>query len=240
MMLSDEWHWNSWGDIVEIIKTGQSSLHRLYQVNNVFEYFQQNPSAGELFNHAMSNASKNIHTAVVDAYDFSHINTIVDVAGGHGTLISSILKANPHLQGILFDMPNVVAGAKELLDKEKVANHCKTVGGDFFKSIPSGGDAYIMSHIVHDWSDEDCVKILRNIRDGITTNGKLLVIEVVIPPGDVPHFGKWLDLDMLTMYSGGRERTKEEFQQIFHSAGFSLNRIIPTTSHVSVIEGICA
>ncbi|MDJ0797511.1 MAG: methyltransferase [Calothrix sp. MO_167.B12] len=240
LMLSDEWHWNSWGDIVEIIKTGQPALCRLYQASNAFEYFEKNPIAGELFNHAMSNASKNIHTAVVDSYDFSNINKIVDVAGGHGTLIASILKANLHIQGILFDMPNVVTGAKELLQREGVMSRCQTIGGNFFTSIPGDGDAYIMSHIIHDWSDEDCIKILKNIRKGITAKGKLLVIETVIPSGNEYHFGKWLDLDMLTMYSGGRERTKAEFEKIFQAAGFNLNRIVPTTSHVSVIEGICA
>lgn len=240
MMLSDEWHWNSWGDILHVVKTGQPAMQNLYQVDNTFEYLSQNPKSGATFNNAMTGWSKTVHTAVVDAYDFSGVNKIVDVAGGHGALIASILAANPHMEGVLFDLPHVAANAKDLLEREGVINRCKIVGGDFFEAVPSGREVYIMSHIVHDWGDEDCIKLLKNVRESIGENGRLLVVEMVIPPGNTSHFGKLMDICMMTMYSAGRERTEAEFRQLFQAAGFQLTQIIPTASPMSVIEGVCA
>ena len=240
MMLSDEWHWNSWGDILHVVKTGQPAMQHLYQIDNTFEYLSQNPKSGAIFNNAMTGWSKTVHTAVVDSYDFSDINNIVDVAGGHGTLIASILAANPHMEGVLFDMPHVVANARDLLTREGVIDRCKIVGGDFFEAAPSGGNAYIMSHIVHDWGDEDCVKFLKNIRQNIAENGRLLVVEMVVPAGNTPHLGKLMDICMMTMYSAGRERTEAEYRQLFQAAGFRLTQIIPTASPMSVIECVCA
>ena len=240
MMSSDQWHWNSLGDILHVVKTGQPAMQHLYQVDNTFEYLSQNPTSGAIFNNAMTGWSKTAHIAVVDAYDFSGVNKIVDVAGGHGTLIAAILAANPKMEGVLFDVPHVVADARNLLDREGVIDRCKIVGGDFFEAVPFGGNAYIMSHIVHDWGDEDCIKFLRNIRQSIAENGRLLVVEMVIPSGNTPHFGKLMDICMMTMYSAGRERTEAEYRQLFQAAGFRLTQIIPTASPMSVIEGVCA
>ncbi|MDJ0706287.1 MAG: methyltransferase, partial [Leptolyngbyaceae cyanobacterium MO_188.B28] len=237
--ISDEWQWNCFGNILNIVKTGQPAMQQLYQVDDTFEYLTQNPSSGAIFDDAMTGWSRSIHTAVLDAYDFSGINQIVDIAGGHGALIASILAANPQLQGVLFDLPSVVAGAEDLLAREGVTERCEVVGGSFFEALPSGGDAYILSHILHDWSDQDCLKMLRNIRRAIAENGKLLVVEMLIPPGDAPHFGKLLDITMMTIFSGGRERTKTEYEQLFQAAGFQLTQVKPTTSPVSILEGIC-
>jgi len=239
MMLGDEWHWHSWGDIVQTIRTSQPTLHRLYKVNNHFEYFAQNPKSGDIFNRAMTNASKTLVTSVVDAYDFSGITKLVDIGGGYGALIASILAANPHMRGILFDLPSVVVKAKELLDSKGVTNRCEILGGDFFQTVPSDGDGYILSHTLLDWEDDQCIQILKNIRKNIATKGKLLVVEGIVPPSNQPHFSKLLDLDMLAMSMGGRKRTKVEFCQLFEAAGFRLNRILPTTSYVSLIEGTC-
>ena len=240
MMLSDEWHWNSWGDILHVVKTGQPAMQHLYQVDNTFKYLSQNPKSGAIFNNAMTGWSKTVHTAIVDACDFSDINKIVDVAGGHGTLIASILAANPQMEGVLFDMPHVAAGAKDLLEREGVIDRCQIVGGDFFEAVPFGGNAYIMSHIIHDWGDEDCVNFLKNIRQSIAENGRLLVVEMVVPSGNTPHLVKLMDICMMTMYSAGRERTEAEYRQLFQAAGFRLTQIIPTASPMSIIEGVCA
>jgi hypothetical protein len=134
----------------------------------------------------------------------------------------------------------VVAGAGTLLENRGVADRCQVVGGSFFGQIPVGGDAYILSHIVHDWGDEDCIKFLSNIRQAIAPNGKLIIVEMVIPAGDAPHFGKLLDVEMMAIFSGGRERTEAEYHQLFEASGFRLTRIVPTASPVSVIEGVCA
>ncbi|MDY6897392.1 MAG: methyltransferase [Cyanobacteriota bacterium] len=238
MMLSDEWHWRSWGEILHVVKTGQPALEHVYKVKNTFEYLTKHPESEKIYNDAMTGWSKNIHTAVVEAYDFNNINCVVDIAGGQGMLITSILKANPHLTGILFDRPNVVAQSKNLLEKSQVSDRCKVVGGDFFVSIPSGSDAYIMSHIIHDWGDEDCIRMLKNIREVILSNGRLLVVDMVIPDGDTAHLSKWMDIDVMIMYSDGRERTEEEFRNLFQAAGFKLTQILPTTTPVSLIEGI--
>lgn len=238
MMLSDEWHWRSWGEILHVVKTGQPALEHIYKVKNTFEYLKQNPQSEKIYNDAMTGWSKNIHTAVIEAYEFTNISNIVDVAGGHGMLIASILKANPQMRGILFDRPNVIADAKNLLEKAEVSDRCEIVGGDFFVSIPSGGDTYIMSHIIHDWGDEDCIKMLKNIRQVILDNGRLLVVDMVVPPGNTSHLSKWMDIDMMIMYHEGRERTEAEFRNLFKAAGFQLTTIVPTNTAVSVIEGI--
>jgi len=239
MMLSDEWHWRSWGDILNVVKTGQPAMEHLYQVNSTFDYLAQHPESGKLYNDAMTGWSKTCHTAVVDAYDFSGITKITDVAGGHGTLIAAILAANPTIQGQLFDQPHVVKAAKTLLEREGVLDRCETVGGNFFEAIPAGSDAYMMSHILHDWNDEECIQILKNVRQSITDGGKLLVVEMVVPADNSFHFAKWMDIDMMIMYPEGCERTEAEFRKLFEAAGFQLTRIVPTTAPVSVIEGIC-
>ena len=239
MMVADEWHWRSWGEVLHVVRTGQPAIEKIYCVDNTFKYLSQNPKSGSLFNEAMSNFSKNFHTAVVGAYDFSGFTKIVDVAGGHGMLIASILTANPAMKGILFDLPDVVADAAKLLEKEQLSDRCQRVGGNFFESVPSGGDAYILSYIIHDWNDEDCLKILKNIRLSIAEGGKLIVIEGVVPTGDRPHFTKLLDLEMMIIYPSGRERTEAEYRQLFQTAGFRLTRIVPTLAPVSAIEAVC-
>jgi hypothetical protein len=238
MMLSDEWHWNSWGDILHVVKTGQAPMQHLYQVDSTFDYLDQHPESRSTYNKAMNGWSKICHSAVVDAYDFSGINQITDVAGGYGSLISAILTANPGIQGVLFDQPHVVTDAISFLEKATVSDRCKTVGGNFFESISSGSDAYIMSHILHDWSDEECVQILRNVRRGIADNGRLLVVEMVVPTSNEFSFSKWMDIDMMIMYPAGRERTEAEFREMFQAAGFRLTKVVPTAAPVSVIEGV--
>jgi O-methyltransferase domain len=239
MMLSDKWHWDTWGDVLHVVKTGQAPLQHLYQVENAFEYFQQNPSSGKLFDKAVSGWAKNTHTAITHSYDFSDINTIIDVAGGHGALIAAILNANSHMKGILFDLPHVVAEAKEFLQSAGVFHRCETVSGNFFHSVPPDGDAYIISHTIHNWDDEACLSILQSIRKSMPQKSRLLVVEMVMPAGNEPHFSKWLDLDMLMMFSGGRERTEPEYHELYRAAGFKLTRIVSTASPTSVIEGVC-
>ncbi|MEL7241159.1 MAG: methyltransferase [Cyanobacteria bacterium J06573_2] len=240
MMLGDKCSWQSWGEIIQVVKTGKTPFKSLYQVDNIFEYFKNNPESSKIFDDAMTNFTKNaIHTALLDTYDFSGFSKVVDVAGGHGALIASILKINPQIKGVLFDLPNVVSGAYNLLEKEGVANRCEIFSGDFFKSVPSGGDVYILSQIVHDWDDDSCTRFLKNIRNAISENGKLVVIDAVIPSSDEPHFNKWLDLDLLVKFPGGRERTESEFNHIFKAAGFDITKIMSTASTISVIEAAC-
>jgi hypothetical protein len=205
---------------------------------DVFEWFAKNPEASEIFNGCMSELSAGAAPAIVEAYDFSGIDTLADIAGGHGFLLSQILRANPNMRGILFDMEHVVAGAGDTLRSFGVEDRVETVSGDFFSEVPAA-DAYIMKHIIHDWDDERAIRIMKTIHRAMKQDGKLLLSEMVIPEGNDPHPGKMLDLEMLTS-PGGVERTEAEYANLFERSGFRLNRIVPTRSPHSIIEAVKA
>ena len=177
-----------------------------------------------------------ISQAMIDAYDYTGVNTLVDVGGGNGTVIAAVLKKNPAIKGILYDLPGVIERAKKNLADLGLASRCQTIAGSFFEAAPPGGDAYQMRHIIHDWTDEQCHTILTHIRKVIPAQGRLLVIEMVVQPGNVPQPAKWLDLNMLVL-PGGRERTEAEYREMYTKAGFRLERVVPTPTEVSVIEG---
>ena len=176
--------------------------------------------------------------AVVKAYDFSGIHTLVDVGGGQGLLLSAILKANPHMRGILFELPHVIGGAAAVLKREGVTDRCELASGDFFHSVPEGGDAYLLKLVIHDWDDDRAVQILRNCHQVMRPRTQLLLVENVLRPGDEPDFGKFVDLEMLVLTTGGRERFEQEFRDLFEKAGFELTQIARTASPKCVIEGI--
>ena len=168
--------------------------------------------------------------------DFRSFGTLVDVGGGHGTLISAILQANPHLKGIVYDQPHVVEGARKRLSTAGVTNRCEIAAGDFFESVPVGGDAYVLSWIIHDWDRDRAVAILKNCRRAMKQTARLLLIESVIPNPDEPHPGKIMDFVMLVGL-GGQERTAQQYADLLEEAGFVLSRVVPTASPMSVIEG---
>jgi ubiquinone/menaquinone biosynthesis C-methylase UbiE len=206
----------------------------------IFEYFATMPESAAVFDAAMTSISTWESKAVLAAYDFSGINTLVDVAGGHGLMIATILKANRRMRGILFDLPHVTAGATALLQSGGVANRCQIVSGDFFASVPEGGDAYIMKHIMHDWDDDRASEILQNCHRATQPGGKVLIVDAVIPRGNSAHFGKLLDLEMLVLTPRGRERTQAEFRDLLKRSGFRLRRVVSTETHLSVVEGVRA
>lgn len=176
--------------------------------------------------------------AVTQAYDFSRVGTIVDVGGGHGSLLAAILRANPNSRGILFDLPSAVEGAGSRIETEGLTKRCELIGGDFFNSVPAGGDAYILKSIIHDWDDERAIAILRNIARAMKPDGKLLLVETVIPErSSEPSFSQLGDLHMLVM-TGGRERSAAEYAALFDAAGLKLLNVIPTQSMVSIVEGV--
>lgn len=238
IFMGEEWHWRVWGSMMESLRTGRSAWGTVHGVE-VFDYFAANPEKYEIFNRAMTDMSVNTAPAIVQAYDFSGIETIADIAGGHGYLISQVLKANPKMRGILFDVPPVIAGARSLLEKEGVKERVETVAGSFFESVPAGADAYMMKHIIHDWNDEDSTRILRNISAAMKPEGRVLIIEVVVPEGNEPHFSKIMDLEMLVS-PGGVERTAAEYRELLAGAGLRLTRIVQTPSPFSVIEAVRA
>ena len=237
IFMGEEWHWKVWGKMIYSVETGKPAWGEAHGAE-VFDYFPKNPEQAEIFNRAMTDMSVGTAPVVVEAYDFSGVDTIADIAGGHGYLLARILNANPNLKGILFDMPQVIAGAPAMLEKEGVQARVEAVAGDFFESVPTA-DAYIMKHIIHDWDDARSIKILNSIRTAMKDNGKLLIVETVVPEGNQPHYSKLLDLEMLTS-PGGAERTADEYRQLLAQAGFELTRIIPTKSPFSIIEAVRA
>jgi ubiquinone/menaquinone biosynthesis C-methylase UbiE len=235
IFLGEEWHFRVWGDTLYSVKTGKPAWGKTHG-EEVFDYFERNREAGEIFNRAMTDISRSTAPAVVEAYDFSGIETLADIAGGHGLLLATIIKANPQMKGILFDVPSVIEGAHQMLKQEGVSDRIQTTSGDFFKAVPEA-DCYIMKHIIHDWDDEKSLKILQNINRAMKGKGRVLLVEVVVPIGNEPHYSKLMDLEMLTS-PGGIERTEEEYRELFAGAGFRLTRIVPTKSPYSVIEAV--
>lgn len=224
--------WTSWGQLCESVMTGQPSFDRIHGTP-FFEYLDSHPDDAAIFNAAMTSGSSVAMSAILSAYDFSKFRRIADVGGGHGALLHAILSANPNLHGVLVDLPKVVTGATTLRDGA-IGNRCDIVGADFFQSIPSGADAYVMKHVIHDWNNDDALKILRNCRRAIPADGTLLLIEWILKPSNQPDMGKLLDLNMLVNLNG-LNRTESEFQLLLRQAGFSLTRVIPA-GPASIIE----
>jgi O-methyltransferase domain/Dimerisation domain len=227
-------HYPAWGNLMHSVKTGEIAFDSLYGMN-VWQYFEKNPDDAAVFNDSMRMTSAAVNEAITSLYDFSNFNTLVDVGGGHGGLITGILKNNPHLRGILFDAPEVIKGAREKVDAAGVGDRCETVSGNFFESVPSGGDAYIMKWIIHDWDDDRSIRILENCRKHMSLDSRLILVDCVVPEDDAPDFSKLFDLNMLVM-TGGMERTEAEFRDLLQAAGFRLLRVIPTDLPPSIIE----
>lgn len=236
IMLNEDWMWKAIGELGHSVKTGETAHYKVQGMGS-FEFFEQNAEAGRIFNRAMTNMSKTVVPAIVGAYDFSGFGKLVDVAGGHGYLLAGILKANPNLKGVLFDLPYVIENAGELLGEEGVADRTERVSGDFFKSVPAGADAYLMKHIIHDWNDEKSIKLLQNIHQAMNADGKVLIAEMVVPETNEPSPSKILDICMLVM-EGGKERTVKEYRELLAAAGFQLTRVVPTKSPFSIVEAV--
>jgi hypothetical protein len=235
--MGDPFHLRIYADLYYSIQTGKPALEHLYG-KSAFEYLESDPEESEVFHAAMTSFSGSTVPAILEAYDFSSINTLVDIGGGHGFMLTAILKKYPQMKGKLFEMESVCAGARSAIEKQGLGARCEIQHGDFFAGVPAGADAYIMKHIIHDWDDAKANALLKNVRTalGDKPKGKLLVVDAVVAPGNEPHFAKFLDLEMMVI-CGSRERTAEEFRNLFARAGFRMTRIISTKSPVCVIEG---
>jgi hypothetical protein len=236
IFIGEKWVWKVLGEMHYSVQTGKPAWGHVHGAE-AFDYFADNKEESEIFNRAMTDLSVAAAPVVVEAYNFSEFRTLVDIAGGHGYLLAQVLKANPHIKGTLFDLPQVIAGAGLLLENEGVSRRVEQVAGDFFDSVPGGADAYMMKHIIHDWDDERSVRLLNNIRAAMPPGGKVLIVETVVPEGNEPHYSKLMDLGMLVM-PGGLERTAQEYRALLAESGLELNRIIPTRSSLSIIEAV--
>jgi len=237
-----EWHGRGWSHLEYCVKTGKQATEKIHGMP-IFEFFSKNPEEAQIFDDAMTSLSAIDGPAVADAYNFDGIHTIVDIGGGRGFLLATLLEKHPHLKGTLYEMPHVLAGARsgalQPFLQDGSPARCSLASGDMFSSVPSGADAYIMKHILHDWPDDACIRILKACREGVNPGGKLLVVDCVIQPGN--HFspGKFLDLQML-IFPSGRERTEAQFRDLLAAAGWKLSRVIPTAALDSIVEGVPA
>jgi hypothetical protein len=229
MYLPAPFLWLPLGELAESVRTGEPAFERVFK-QSFFEYLAGHPDEAAVFNRVMTQEIAWTTPALLKAYDFSRFKCLVDVGGGQGAFLRDLLAATPKLQGVLFDQPQVVAGADKLL-KGDVAARMKIVGGSFFDGVPEGGDVYLLKRILHDWADKDAARILGNVRRVIGADGTLLLLESLVD--SAAHPAGLTDMMMLVI--GGRERTQADFRLLLQSAGFSLSRIIPAGA-ASLIE----
>jgi hypothetical protein len=232
----DPWSWQPWGDLAGAVKTGRPVFDRMFG-EGVFDYFAKHPDEAATFNEGMTGFSQQAAASMLKAYDFAPFNTIVDVGGGHGAILCAILKANAKARGVVFDAPPVIEGAHAPIKAAALADRLRAEGGDFFKAVPAGGDLYVLKHIIHDWNDVKATQILQCVRAAIPATGKLLLVELVVPPGFAPTFAHVLDLEMMVLCDG-KERTEEEYRALLAGAGFKLTRIVPTEGPHSLVEAV--
>jgi len=228
--------YQAWGELLHSVTTGETGFQHRYG-QPLFDYLGEHPQEAAEFDRAMVAIHGGETAAILDAYDLSRFHSVIDVGGGNGSQLIEILRRHPALTGAVFDLPHVAQRAKLALDAAGFGDRGSVIGGSFFETVPSGADAYLLRHVIHDWSDEQSQQILSLVRAAIPAHGKLLVIETVIPPGNYPSFAKLLDLTMLVI-PGGIERTEAEYRELFAASGFRLERIVPTAAGVDVIEGV--
>jgi SAM-dependent methyltransferase len=229
-------HWRAWENLEHSVRTGGIAFDHAFGMD-VWAFFSRNEDEQRAFNDAMTDFTRIFNPAVVKGYDFSRAGTLVDVGGGHGALLFSVLEENPAVRGVLFDQPHVVEGARGRLGEEGLSARCQLAGGSFFESVPAG-DTYMMKLIIHDWDDERAGLILRNVHKASKPGARLLVIDSVVPErGAEPSLAPLMDLNMLVM-TGGRERTEAEFRDLFGRAGFDLAKVHPTESPLAIVEGV--
>lgn len=232
------YYWNAWGQLLHSIRTGENAFEQLYDTN-VWEYRTRHPEEGAIFDNAMMSLTKTVNRSLIEAFDFGRFGAIVDVGGGNGALLANLLSTYPSLNGVLFDLPHVVASANQVLGPAGVAGRCLIEHGDFFEAVPEGGDGYVLKAIIHDWEDDASVAILSSVGKAMPQDGTLLVIERLLGPANEEPEAKFSDLNMLVS-PGGRERTIDEFAALFEAADFRIAGTTATTSGFFVIEGLRA
>lgn len=227
-------HWLPWGRLSDAVRSGQPMAREALGME-LFEWYAQNPEEAGYFSAAMGNLSALAASELVRVYDFSAVRTVADIGGAHGVLLTGVLRTAPAARGILFDLPHVIETAASAIAAAGLSNRCELVSGDFFQAVPEGADLHLLKQIVHDWNDERATQLLQNCHRALTPAGKVLLVEMLIPPDNRPNPAQAMDLNMLVLL-GGQERSEEQFERLFRAAGFRLDRVIPTHSPFSVIE----
>lgn len=226
----------AWAQLPYSVATGKPAFEQVFGAPP-FAYYAEHPEAADLFDATMASMTERVTASLVAACDVSGAQTVVDVGGGRGALLIAILRANPHLHGVLFDRPSAAAGARPALCAGGVADRTTFAAGDFFDAVPAGADAYLMKFILADWDDADAIRLLKTCRRAMHDRARLLVFEMIIPPGNEPFYGKWTDVNMLVML-GGRERTADEYRRLFNAADLEVRRVVETSCEFSIIEGV--
>jgi len=232
IQFGDPWASRPFEHFTECIRTGQEAVTMAWG-KNIFEVLHDLPEQAEAFNRSMTNLSDREKAAILEAYDFSGIHKLADIGGGHGSLLTAIVERNDNMLGVLYDLPEVVAGAS-------VSDRIQVESGSFFERIPAGCDAYMMKHIIHDWDDARCQRILELVAAQLPAHGKVLVCDMILSEQPVPEMAKMLDIEMLVLTGGGKERTEREFADLFKSADLRLNRIVRTAGPTCVLEAMKA
>jgi hypothetical protein len=228
-------HREHWSNLLDAVRTGEAVPPKLRGMSG-WEYMAQRPELAAVFNEAMTSVSEFAVDPVIAAYDFAPYRTVIDVGGGHGRLLAAIVAATPGAEGVLYDLPQVVEGASQLMTKHGVTERVRIQGGSFFDGVPEGGDAYVLKNVIHDWADTEAVTILSNVRKAARPGATLLLVEFVLPDHDRQFIGKWADMEML-IQAGARERTADDYAKLYEQAGFRLTRVVPTAGPISVVEG---
>jgi predicted O-methyltransferase YrrM len=228
-------HMRAWPEILHSVRTGRPATELVFG-GGLFEHLERDRETAAAFDAAMAGYTSVVARALLGTYDFARFRTLVDVGGGTGALLAAILAAHPDARGVNFDLPHVAERARALIAAQGLADRCAVASGDFFAAVPPGGDAYLLKMILHDWDDERSVAILRRVREAIAPDGRVLVLEAVLPEGNAPSPGKLLDVNMLVM-TGGRERTCDEFAALYSAAGFALDDVIPAHPTTSIVVG---
>jgi hypothetical protein len=229
-------HYQAWEHLVHSVTTGEVAFEHRFGIP-VFEFYARNEENGALFNQSLAAITEATEHAILETYDFSRFGTIVDVGGGYGRLLGSVLLASPGSRGVLYEQPHVADGARQHLKAQGLADRCQVVAGDFFQEVPQGGDAYLLKWIIHDWNDARALWILRNCRQAIRKDGRLLIFESIVAPAGTTSLAKWMDLNMMVMV-GGRERTEQEYRELLGAAGFELLEVRATASLMHIIEAV--
>lgn len=224
-----------WDGLHHTVQTGEPGFQKVYG-QPLFEHIGAHPDLAPIFDAGMTAFHGHETAAMLDAYDFGDIETLADIGGGNGSLLGAVLQRYPSLKGILYDLGHVTGRAREALQALGLEKRCSIAEGNFFESVPAGADAYLMRHVIHDWTDEQSVQILSNCRKVIPPHGRILLVEFSVPSANEASLGKDADMIMLA-FPGGMERTEEEYRVLFEQSGFRLSKVTPTQSAVCVIEG---